>query len=331
MKKGSFTKGVEQLINPIDVGTIHCIQYFNRLMPTALHHKMVSASGKKSPYMGFVVEPYSFFLCYEIEDLNFAKRFLPKGFSLVKATIFEGDTPKYYGIIGCFTTHTSAFWGSRVEYYIVAEDGKTGMQSWIICDYDTNTITYDPKYGLHGPNTVKTVVTTDYNGVVWVDVENKKGRKLSFHSDITKGQSVKLSQRLWIEGNLSIAYGRNRAKENPGLFSVLFDHKEYTSALRIPLDDLEMEYNNWFPGMCKAQPAQIICFPYAQHLLSDSPGSSSGLQTPEQMKQAVEMLEISRIQPYSTKAYQRAMLLGGLASVVTQWTLLYLLLRKRKT
>ncbi len=330
MKKGEFTKGVERLINPMDVGTIHCVQYFNRFVPLPIQHRIVSMSGKKTPYMGFVVEPYSYFLCYEITDVAYAKQFLPKGFSLVETTIYQGDTPKYYAIIGCFTTHTSAFWGSRVEYYVIAQEERTGLQSWIICDYDTNTITYDPKYGLNDPNTKKSVMTTDYAGTIWVDVENQKGRRIAFHSDVTKGEGVKLSQKLWIEGNLSIAYGRNRAKDNPGLFSVLFDEKEYESALRIPVESLVMEHNTWFPGMCQEKPAQIICFPYAQHLLSDSPGSSSGLQTPEQMKEAVEQLDVAAIQPYDTKPVRRSFIIGGIVSGVIQATLLYLLLRKRK-
>ncbi len=101
--------------------------------------------------MGFVVEPYSSFLCYEIADIDKAKSLLPDGFKLIKTKVFENDEPKYYCIFGCFRAHTSAFWGARTEFYIIAEDQKTGLLSWIIVDYDTDTISYDKKMALDRP------------------------------------------------------------------------------------------------------------------------------------------------------------------------------------
>ena len=35
------------------------------------------------------------------------------------------------------------FWGCRVELYLVAENTRTGMLTWVICDYESNTINYD--------------------------------------------------------------------------------------------------------------------------------------------------------------------------------------------
>jgi hypothetical protein len=145
MNKDGFIKGVERLVNPIDVGTLHFVQSFNNYIPKKIQKKMVASSGQVTPYMGFVVEPYSYFLCYEIDDLEKAENLLPNGFKLAKTRVFEDDEPRYYGIFGCFNAHTSGFWGMRVEFYIIAEDENTGLLSWIIVDYDTNTITYDPK------------------------------------------------------------------------------------------------------------------------------------------------------------------------------------------
>lgn len=33
MRKESFVKGVERLVNPIDVGTLHFVQSFNNMIP----------------------------------------------------------------------------------------------------------------------------------------------------------------------------------------------------------------------------------------------------------------------------------------------------------
>ncbi len=328
MKKGNFIKGVERLVNPIDVGTIHFIQYFNNFIPKKIQKKMVDSSGNKTPYMGFVVEPYSFFLCYEIKDLERAKTFLPEGFKLAKTKIFEDDEPKYYSIFGCFNAHTSGFWGSRVEFYIIAEDTSTGLLSWIIADYDTNTITYDPKNGLSDPNTEGSVITIDYNGEVFVDIVNKKGRKLIFNSNIESGKMKPLDKRLWIEGNLSIAYGKNKCEDNAGLFSLIFDPKEFEKALKIPKEGLTISANDWFPGLFKEEPTEILCFPYAQHFLSDSPGHSSNIMSESDLINSVDKANFKEISVFSTKSFKTTFLLGGLVSMVTNITLLVLLFSK---
>ena len=74
MNKVDFIKGVERLINPIEVGTLHFMQFFNNLLPKSIQKKLVNLSSKKSSYMGFVVEPYSTFLCYEIKDIEVANK-----------------------------------------------------------------------------------------------------------------------------------------------------------------------------------------------------------------------------------------------------------------
>ena len=122
MNKDNFSKGAERLVDPISVGSLHFIQQFNQLLPKPFQKLIVKASSKKTPYMGFVVEPYSLFLCYEIADLEKATALLPDGFELIKTKIFAQDEPKYYCIFGCFRAHTSAFWGMRAEFYIIAEN-----------------------------------------------------------------------------------------------------------------------------------------------------------------------------------------------------------------
>ncbi len=60
-----------------------------------------------------------------------------------KTAVFEGRLEKYYGIVTMFRIHTSVFWGARTEFYLVAENTETGLLSWIMCDYISDTISYD--------------------------------------------------------------------------------------------------------------------------------------------------------------------------------------------
>ena len=64
---------------------------------------------------------------------------------LVPTPMFANGEPRYAAILGAFTVHTSVFWGCRVELYLVAENTRTGMLTWVICDYESNTISYDPR------------------------------------------------------------------------------------------------------------------------------------------------------------------------------------------
>lgn len=330
MKKNAFIKGVEKLVNPIDVGTIHFIQSFNNMLPLSIQKKMIRKSGEATPYMGFVVEPYSYFLFYEIKDMAKARSFLPEGFRLIKSKIYEDSEPKYYSIMGCFNAHTSGFWGMRVEFYVIAEDETTGMLTWIIADYDTNTITYDPKHGLSDPNAPGSLMTIDYNGTIHVDVKNLKGRRLNFSSNIKEGKMKSLDSRLWIEGNLSIAYGRLKADDDPGRFSLTFNPEEFKEGLQIPLANLDMTTNTWYPDLLGQVPDEALCFPYAQHLISDSPGHSSLYESESQLRKALETIDLDNAKPFSTKSFKKMMMVGGIMSMVSQTLLVLLLLLKYK-
>lgn len=326
MSKIDFIKGVERLVDPINVGTLHFMQSFNNLIPKGIQKKMVEASGKITPYMGFVVEPYSYFLCYEIEDIERATNLLPDGFRLVKTRVFDIDAPKYYVIFGCFNAHTSGFWGMRTESYIIAEDMQTGLLTWVILDYDTNTITYDPKTQLSDPNASGSLITIDFSGEMIVDMKNKEGRTISFTSDVTSGQMESLDQRLWIEGNLSIAYSRIKSEERIAPFSLIFDPNEFQKALRIPVSKITIEKNNWFPGLFKTEPSELVCFPYAQHFLSDSPGHFSVVNNKDELTKKVAAIDFEKISAFSTKSFKRSILLGGAMALLSNIVLITLLI-----
>lgn len=329
MTKTNFAKEVEKLIDPITVGSIHFIQQLNQLLPKTIQKKLMNSSSAKIPFMGFVVEPYSFFLCYEIIDLEKAKSLLPQGFELIKTKIFTDDEPKYYAIFGCIRAHTSAFWGVRNEFYIIAKDQKTGLLSWIIVDYDTSTISYDDKHGLRSPNTDQAVITIDYDGTLFVDLQNKENnRKLIFSSNIKNGKMTNLDQRLWLEGNLSIGYGPNLSDNGAQLFSLKFDPKDVQQALEIPAKDLNIEINSWYPGLFKDKPDKIVCFPYAQHFISDSPGFASNLKNKDELISATNSIDFDKIEVLSAQSFKNMILIGTIFSISLTITLFLLWILK---
>ncbi|TLG75455.1 hypothetical protein [Culicoidibacter larvae] len=309
MDKYKFTKGIEKIINPMEVGMIHFLSPFSRFLPKKIQNYIVESSAKKMPYMGFVVEPYSYFLAYEIINLDWAKKLVPDNFKLVKSKVFIDDEPKYYCIFGCFNVHTSAFWGQRMEFYIIAEHKETGLLSWIIVDYDSNTLSYDKSGGLVLPDCKSAIITTNFDGSVIVDVvKNDESRGLVFTSDIKNGQVNLLDQRLWLEGNFSIGYGRELSNNDDAVFALKFNPLEVEKALQIPIKSLNLEINSWYPGLFSNEPAQLICFPYAQHFLSDSPGQFSLIRTKDELVRKTESINFDTAQVYSTKSMRRLFL-----------------------
>ncbi len=327
MSQNNFAKGVERLIDPISVGTLHFIQSFNRLLPRFIQAKLIKSSSNKIPYMGFVVEPYSSFLCYEIADIDKAKSLLPDGFELVKTKIFDTDEPKYYCIFGCFRAHTSAFWGARTEFYIIAEDQKSGLLSWIIVDYDTDTISYDKKNGLRSPNSSKSVITINHRGTLFVDIKrDDNSRGLAFDANVESGKMTNLDQRLWLEGNLSVGYGRVLSENGADIFSLKFEPCEVEKALNIPTVNLQI--NSWYPGLFTNQPSQIVCFPYAQHFVSDNIGYSSKIKNKDELLTAIDIIDFDKVAVLSTKIFRTMFLVGGAVSFVISAMLLILLIIK---
>jgi hypothetical protein len=329
MKKGEFTKNVEKLVDPITVGPLHFIEQFNRLLPKFIQSAIIKSSSASTPFMGFVVEPYAFFLCYEISDVDKASKLLPDNFKLVKTKVFADDEPQYYGIVGCFRSHTSAFWGIRAEYYLIAEDKNTGLLTWVIMDYDSDTISYDSRNGLQGANSHQSVHTTDYNGMLYVDIErNDKSRHIAFSAKINDCHMEKLDQRLWLEGNLSVGYGKSMSKNPKETFSLKFEPDEVAQALNIPLSDVTIENNSWQRDIFKENPSQLACFPYAQHFVSDSPGFSSQLKNRDELSQAIKEIDFKNAKMMSAKSFKYMLGVNLLLSIAITLTLNLLLIYK---
>lgn len=323
-----YAKGVERLVRPVDVTAISFFNTFNRWLPKSIQRGLMKSTAKKIPHMGFVVEPYSLFLCYEIADIDAAQALLPDRYQLLQTAIFDGDAPAYYGIFGCFTAHTSAFWGARVECYVIAQDQESGLLTWVIIDYDTNTNSYDPKRGLIPANSIDAVHTSTHDGKVIIDMKrDDASRRIAAIADITTGIMKPLDQRLWLEGNLSVDYGGELASPESKPFGLTFDPNEVQQAISIPLKSVTIEENSWFSGLFKSKPAQALCFPYAQHFVTDSaPDGITSTNADELAAAAYALGDLKDQRGFSATPLKRQLIAGMiLSSLLSTGLLIYVL------
>ncbi|WKY43264.1 hypothetical protein Q5O14_11415 [Eubacteriaceae bacterium ES2] len=237
-------------------------------LPGFLQKFIIDLNIKNNDYMGFVVEPYSFFLAYEITE-EMVKDFLPDNYELVPISIFDHSERKRCAIVGCFNVHTSVFWGSRFELYIIAKNKVNNLVSWLICDYESNTFHYDPGKGFLPETLKKSVFTTTYDGQIICDIESKKcSTKIDLVVDINNHNCIYLNQKLWIEGNLSIDYSGKLQNGGKDPFGLIFDPMEMKCAQHIQVDQIQinhLEFSFIKQGM---KPYESCCFPFAQHYLT---------------------------------------------------------------
>lgn len=291
-----YAKGVEKLVNPVEVGKVMYLQRRMRRLPVWLQRKIVTSATKKADKMPFVVEPYCSFLFYEITEPEKMQKFLPTGFRPAKAAIFEGDAPKYYGIVTMFRVHSSVFWGARTEFYLVAENAETGLLSWIICDYISDTISYDEKHGLKSPDVSQAVMTTTCEGDFVCDMKNENGKKfVQCEMNLMDAKMKKLDKRLWIEGNTSIAYGRLAGEADGDLFSLTFFPEEMKQALEVSVSKVQKAEVLCGTGKLGGVLERAVSFPYAQHMLSDAPGQRTHYGSEKALREAVEKVHFGKI------------------------------------
>lgn len=311
MRETEFIKRVEQLIKPKDIAILQILAPSTKFLPNKLQNKFIRSSAKKNPYMGFVVEPYSVFLCYELKDLGWAKKLIPDGFELVMTKIYEDSEPKYYAIFGSFNVHTSAFSGMRLEVNIIARNKRNNLVSWVIVDYDTNTLSHDISKGVIDSTTDQALLTTDFDGNIIVDVQNEiKNHQLIFNVDTNKAQTRIMGRKLWLEGNLSVGYGRELSNNSDEVFSLTFNSKEVEKGRSIPIEDFHFSENTWFSGLFHDQPDEVVYFPYAQHYLADSPGHFSQLIDIDHMEKNYQELDLTLIPDYSVDSHRKLLRTG---------------------
>ena len=292
-----FAKGVEKMVDPMQVGKTHYLQTRLKKLPICLQKKIIKSHTKKAGQMPFVVEPYCSFLFYKVPDPSKIEKFMPDGFKPIKSAAFIGDTEEYYGIVSMFRIHTSVFWGARAEYYLVAENEKTGLISWVMMDYISDTISYDEINGLKSPDIKNAALTTTCEGDFICSMETADHKKYVEADFSLKNAKMRpLNQRLWIEGNTSIAYGPRAGEPDGDLFSLTFFPEEMKEALDIPLKDVrEAKVASDTAGKFGAILDKVISFPYAQHMLSDAPGVHTHYGSEKALREAVEKVDFGKI------------------------------------
>ena len=296
-----FIKTTEKMVVPAKVASTTQGSSLLRKLPLRLQRYIVKRGAQSNPYMSFVVEPYAVFLAFEVKDVEAAERILPPNYSLFPSAMFS-DTPKRpCAIISAFNVHTNVFWGNRVEFYLIAENCKTGLLSWIIAEYESNTHSYDPSQGFIGPSTSHSVVTTSYLGEIIVDIASEKSKNsLMLVADMKNSKLTKLDQRLWVEGNLSVDYG-GELQQCTKPFSLVFDPKEMTQALKIPLEDVSLCTNTFGSAALDPIPFEVACFPYAQHFVTTSLPTATSMRKAEDLEQAVNEINNKMNSPEETE------------------------------
>ncbi len=284
-----FTKRTEMLITPKAVGNLYQRAEMLSRLPLRVQKWIVGRAARQDEHIGFVVEPYSFFLAYEITNEAAARAQLPPDYELVPTAMFEGTEPRFAAIIAAFNVHTSVFWGSRVEFYLIAENTRTGLLSWVICDYESNTISYDPGRGFSASSTSHSVVTTTHSGDLVVDVKSGSGdHHLAATANLDRASMRPLEQRLWLEGNLSVDYGGRLLDPESVPFGLVFDPGEVQRALEIPLEAVSVERNTYVEGLLASAPFEACTFPFAQHYQTTSFPAASPIRDRQGLEQAAQ-------------------------------------------
>ncbi len=324
-----FVNRSESLVTPENVSIFSMATGMFTKISVEAQRKLMRKSTSARNYMGFVVEPYSFFLCHEITDMEKAAAMLPEKYKIVPCSIFEHDEPKNYIIFAIFNSHTSAFWGSRLEMYVVAENLETSLLSWVIVDYDTNTNSFDPGEGFISSTTAKSIVTTTHEGNVLIDMQNKyDGKRIALEADIKDAPMHPLSQRIWVEASLSIAYGGKKYAEDSEAFSLIFDPDEMREAIHIPLDKLSIEELSWYPGLYDPNPSQVACFPYSQHFMTTSKPVKTDIKNAQGLIEEIHNINPTKLEGMSIKGIKRAISASTIVPLIISVGLLIALIVK---
>lgn len=323
-----FISGVESLIEPMEVSNLLFFQAFKRLLPQCVFKKLLTKASRKTPYIGFVIEPYSLFLFFKLKDFEKAKSLLPDRYELAQIKVFDDDKPDYYLGIGNLSTRASTFWGIRQESYLMATDKETGLLSWIFIDILSNTIIALPSKGIADPNSRQALFTTSSRKEVLLDIrEDKTNRQLSLTGSIGKGRIRKLDQNLWLMGNTSIGHSKKLADRDDIPFAVIFDPAEVDEALDIPAEDIKITKNTLFPGLAESELCKVVCFPFAQHYIADSPGCHTAVKDRDDLINIYNRLgESDTIRTFSVQKIKTLFLIGIALSASVSLLLLILLI-----
>lgn len=275
-----FAEKAESLVNPENTTAISFLGGFLKHLPSAVQRRLMATGNVKTPYMGFIVDPYCFFLAFGVKDRAAAQAMLPEAYELADTSIFADGRKEPLVIISSFTLRTSVFTGMRVECYLIARNRKTGRMAWIITDYESNTLSHDPKNGFGGYSCDASVfATTPYGELLAQALSEKNGNRFSVRADIREGSVKPLDEALWVEGNMAVDYGGRLLDPASAPFSLIFDPVLMKEAREIPVEKIEIRENTLMGGIIDgSRPLAAALFPYTQHFVirQDAGGANPG-------------------------------------------------------
>lgn len=324
-----FAVKTEALVKPEDITAISFLGDFNRILPKKIQDSIMEKGSRSIPYMGFIVDPYCFFLAYGVKDREAAQALLPPGYDLADAAVFEGQKPQPLAIFSTFTARTSAFAGFRLEVYLIARNRETGLMSWIICDYDTNTNSHDPKNGFTGYSCDPALFTTTPQGELLVQVQSRKrDRKFELTAPLQGHDFRKLDQALWVEGNLSVDYGGEVKDPTSKSFGLIFDPALMEQALEVPLDQVKIQANSYFSEIIDGEkPLCAALFPYSQHFVIRQDMARQELLSEKDLRKEVDLfLSRSGYKTMKGDDLKKPILRSMMISTLVMWSLLAVLL-----
>ncbi len=71
----------------MEVSNLLFFQKLKGLLPPFIMKRLLFRAAKNTPYIGFVIEPYSLFLFFKLRDIEYAKSMLPDRYELAKTKI----------------------------------------------------------------------------------------------------------------------------------------------------------------------------------------------------------------------------------------------------
>ena len=125
-----------------------------------------------------------------------------------------------------------------------------------------------------------------------------------------------LDQKLWLMGNTSIGHSKKFANGDDTPFSVIFDPAEVEEALNIPSEDIRIIENTLFPGLAEPEISTVVCFPFAQHYIADSPGCFTSLKDRDDLiSKYNELADSKEFKTFSAKTIVKQLIVAIAVSI----------------
>jgi hypothetical protein len=124
-------------------------------------------------------------------------------------------------------------------------------------------------------------------------------------------------------GNTSIGHSKELADGDDNPFAVIFDPAEVDEALDIPTEDISIMENTLFPGLAEPELCKVVCFPFAQHYIADSPGCHTPVKDRDDLISIYnELGDLEGLKTFSARTITTQLAIGFGVSILIAISLL---------